>query len=177
LSAGDYGQIRDRLRASYDEAAERRDRRDKQPWKLSDREKFAARLRAEGLTRRLETGAAKGLDARQMDFSRLDFPPESFDAVPAMNCLLHVPNAELPPVLAEIARVLRRGGLFFLGVYGGCAEEGPLAGDDHVPARFFAFRTDEQIVSYASQCFEVVDFHLVRHDGQHVFRSLTLRRP
>jgi hypothetical protein len=30
-----------------------------------------------------------------------------------------VPNAELLAVLASVARVLRPGGLFFLGVYGG----------------------------------------------------------
>ena len=64
----------------------------------------------------------KGLDARVMDFSQLDFPPESFDAVHAMNRLLHVPNAELPAVLNSIARVLRPGGLFFLGVYSAAEE-------------------------------------------------------
>src|SRR5215469_10540854 len=68
----------------------------------------------------------KGLDARVMDFSQLDFPAESFDAVYAMNCLLHVPDAELPAVLRSIARVMVPGGLFFLGVYGGGpAGEGP----------------------------------------------------
>jgi SAM-dependent methyltransferase len=121
----------------------------------------------------------KGLDARVMDFSQLDFPAESFDAVYAMNCLLHVPNAELPAVLASIARVLRPGGLFFLGVYGGSDEtaEGLAEWDDHVPARFFSWRTDDQIVRFASESFDIVDFHVAQTGTEHRFQSLTLRRP
>jgi len=120
----------------------------------------------------------KGIDARVMDFSQLDFPAESFDAVYAMNCLLHVPNAELPAVLASIARVLRPGGLFFLGVYGGeGTREGLAERDDHVPARFFSWRTDDQIKQFASESFDILDFHIAQTGTQHRFQSLTLRRP
>jgi SAM-dependent methyltransferase len=141
LAGAKYRRIRENLLASYDAAADRRDRKDKPPWKLAERASFLQRLRQQNCTRLLEIGAgtgldslffagqglqvvatdlapamvarcrAKGLDARVMDFGRLDFAPESFDAVYAMNCLLHVPNAELPSVLAEIAGVLRPGGL------------------------------------------------------------------
>jgi len=121
----------------------------------------------------------KGLDARVMDFSRLDFPPESFDAVHAMNCLLHVPNAELPAVLKSIARVLRPDGLFFLGVYNAAeeSEEGLAERDDHVPARFFSRRTDDQIVQVATESFDIVDFHIAQAGTRQRFQSLTLRRP
>jgi SAM-dependent methyltransferase len=110
-----------------------------------------------------------------MDFSQLDFPAESFDAVHAMNCLLHVPDAELPAVLAGIAKVLRPGGLFFLGVYGGSAEFDTVTCDDHVPPRYFAWRTDEHIVRFASEAFDVVDFHVQQDGTDHRFQSLTLR--
>jgi SAM-dependent methyltransferase len=204
----DYQQVRDNLRLAYDGAADRRDRQDKQPWKLAERVAFLRRLQQANCTRMLEIGAGtgqdsvffashgvevvatdmssamvarcpdKGLDARVMDFSQLDFPAESFDAVHAMNCLLHVPNAELPAVLASIARVLRPGGLFFLGVYGGeRTEEGAAESDDHVPARFFAWRTDDQIVQFARESFDIVDFHIAQAGTQHRFQSLTLRRP
>jgi SAM-dependent methyltransferase len=96
-----------------------------------------------------------------------------------MNCLLHVPNAELLAVLASVARVLRPGGLFFLGVYGGSetTDEGSAAADDHVPARFFSFLTDDEIVRSASESFDIVDFHVAQEDSQYRFQSLTLRRP
>jgi SAM-dependent methyltransferase len=205
----DYQQVRDSLRLAYDGAADRRDRKGKQPWKLAERATFLVRLRQANSLRLLEIGAgtgqdsaffasrglevvatdmspamvarcrAKGLDARVVDFSQLEFPAGSFDAVYAMNCLLHVPNAELPAVLASIARVLRPGGLFFLGVYGGteATEEGPAEWDDHVPARFFSWRTDEQIARFASESFDIVDFHIAQSGTQHRFQSLTLRRP
>ncbi len=198
-----------------DDGAARRDAMDKAPWKLTERAAFLDRLRAEGAATLLEVGAgtgqdsayfrddglrvaatdlspamvqrcrAKGIDARVADFLHLGFPPGSFDAVYAMNCLLHVPNADLPAVLESIATVLRPGGLFFLGVYGGEQGEGPLADDRHDPPRFFVFRTDEELQEYARQAFEIVDLHVVDvtdfHGGPSAtevrFQSLTLRRP
>jgi SAM-dependent methyltransferase len=207
VTGSDYQQIRNSLRTAYDGSADRRDRMEKADWKLAERAGFLRRLQAENCVRLLEIGAgagqdsmffaghglavvatdlspemvarcrARGLDARVMDYTELDFEAGSLDAVHAMNCLLHVPNADLPAVLAEIGRVLRAGGLFFLGVYGGSGEEGPVADDDHVPARFFSWRTDEQILQFARRSFEVVDFHVVQPGTQHRFQSLTLRRP
>jgi SAM-dependent methyltransferase len=208
LAGVDYQQVRAELRRAYDGAAERRDRQAKEPWKLAERAAFLRHLQRANCTRMLEIGAGtgqdsvffashgldvvatdmsaamvarcrdKGLAARVMDFSQLDFPAGSFDAVYAMNCLLHVPNAELPAVLVSIARVVRLGGLFFLGVYGGGDEtsEGPAEWDDHVPARFFSWRTDDQIVQFTSQSFDIVDFHVVQAGTEHRFQSLTLRR-
>jgi SAM-dependent methyltransferase len=205
VASGEHHDIRASLVAAYDSAVDQRDQLVKQQWKLAERDAFLARLRAEHCVRLLEVGAGtgqdsvffaghgldvvaadlspqmvarcrdKGLDARLMDVSELQFEPGSFDAVHAMNCLLHVPNIELPAVLAGIARVLRPGGLFFLGVYGGSAGEGQAGWDDHVPPRFFSFRTDDQLLQYASQSFEIVDFHVVRTTSEHGFQSLTLR--
>ncbi|GAB2960269.1 hypothetical protein GCM10027203_76540 [Nonomuraea fastidiosa] len=120
----------------------------------------------------------KGLEAFVMDFLHLDFAPESFDAVYAMNCLLHVPDSDLPAVLEAVRGLLRPGGVFFFGVYGGGAllGEGPYDGDDHEPPRFFSFRGDEELQEFGRRLFEVVDFHVVGA-GKQRFQSLTLRRP
>jgi SAM-dependent methyltransferase len=117
----------------------------------------------------------KGLDAHVMDFLHLDFPAGSFDAVYALNCLLHVPNADLPEVLAAIRTVLRPGGWLYLGVYGGNGHEGPATDDQHEPARFFSWRTDEQIRGFATRHFSLFDFHVIE-PGQLHFQSLTMRR-
>lgn len=196
----------DRLRTAYDGRAADRDRTNKEPWKVAERDTFLARLREHGCARLLEIGAGtgqdsqyfqrngldvvavdlspamvarcreKGIDARVMDFRQPDLPPESFDAVYALNCLLHVPNADLPQVLSGIRTLLRPGGLFFLGVYGGEQEEGIARQDWHDPPRFFSFRTDEQIQRFATRHFNILDFHVV-HSGEFRFQSLTLRRP
>jgi SAM-dependent methyltransferase len=189
-----------------EEGARLRARKAKEPWKLEERAAFLRRLEQQGCRDLLEIGAgtgqdslffaahglnvvttdlspamvaicsAKGLNALVMDFASPSLAAESFDGVHGMNCLLHVPNAELPTVLAAIQALLRPGGLFFLGANGGDGWEGPLADDDHVPPRFFSWRTDAQIQQFAAEYFEIVDFHVVPRDDKYGFQSLTLRR-
>lgn len=118
--------------------------------------------------------AAKGLDARVMDVLAPDLPPESFDSAYSLNCLLHVPDADLPAALAAVRTLLRPGGLFFLGVYGGDGSAGVLATDRHDPPRFFVWRTREQLLAAVEPHFDVVEVHEVDADGQ-PFHSLTLR--
>jgi len=203
-----YRDLLEPLRIAYDGGAEARDGGIKAPWKQTERAVFLERLRLEGMTRLLEIGAgtgqdsaffrnehldvvatdlspamvercrAKGLDARVMDFMNLDFPAGSFDAAYAMNCLLHVPNLDLPAVLGAIRTVVRLGGLLFIGVYGGESREGPVETDEHEPKRFFAMRTDDELRAFVSTRFEVLDFHSVDLGPAPAwhFQSLTARR-
>jgi SAM-dependent methyltransferase len=198
-----YRDILGDLRTAYDGGAEERDLRKKQPWKLAETDAFLQRL-DEG-ARLLEVGAGtgqdslffktqgcdvvatdlspvmvahcrdKGIDARVMDFLTLDFPAASFDAVYTMNCLLHVPSADLPEVLERIHDVLRPGGLFYFGAYGGSGREGNAEQDEHDPPRFFSWRTDTQVQEFVSSQFSILDFHTVEASGFH-FQSLTAKR-
>ena len=201
-----YDDVLDPLRAAYDARASWRDGLTKEPWKLAERQAFRDRLTPGA--RLLEIGAgtgqdsayfrdegfavvaadlspamveicrSKGIEAHVMDFLHLDFPDGSFVAVFAMNCLLHVPNADLPTVLGAIRSVLRPGGLFFIGVYGGTSREGPIDNDEHVPPRFFSWRADDELLAFTTAArFEVVDFHPIEHGPDHRYQSLTLRRP
>jgi hypothetical protein len=90
-----------------------------------------------------------------------------------------VPNHDLPAGLAAVRAVLRPGGLFYVGVYGGNGNaEGPIADDEHVPPRFFSWRTDDRLLGFATEAgFDVVDVHSVDVGHDHRFQSLTLRRP
>jgi len=202
-----YDEVLGRLREAYDARAAWRDGLSKEPWKLTERQAFRERLMPGA--RLLEIGAgtgqdsayfqeeglavvavdlspamvehcrAKGIETHVMDFLHLDFAVGSFDAVFAMNCLLHVPNDDLPAVLATIRSVLRPGGLFFVGVYGGNeSTEGVVDDDEYVPPRFFSWRTDEQLLDSATGAsFDVVDFHPVDTGRGDRFQSLTLRHP
>jgi SAM-dependent methyltransferase len=120
---------------------------------------------------------AKGVPAYVRDVLHLGLPPSSFDAVYTFNALLHVPNADLAEALGAIRAVLKPGGLFFLGVFGGAGEEGVAEDDRHTPARFFSFRSDQELLAYAKEQFDILDFH-VYDGGENVrFQSLTLVRP
>ncbi|MCI0353996.1 MAG: class I SAM-dependent methyltransferase, partial [Acidobacteria bacterium] len=121
---------------------------------------------------------AKGLTAHVMDVADLRFPPESFDAVYAMNCLVHVPKAQLPDVLAGIRRVLKPHGLFHIGLYGGREFEGIWDGDYYEPKRFFSHYSDDDLRRGATEVFVLHSFKRVPHgwNGLH-FQSLVLRNP
>ena len=204
-----YARVIDELRRAYDGSAAQRDAGEIAPWKQAERDAFLARLRAAGARRLLEIGGgpghhaawfrdagldvvmtdlspemvrlarAKGLDARAMDFLSLDFPDAEFDAVFALNCLLHVPKGDLPRVLDAVRRVLRPGGLFYYGVYGGESSEGVSPNDWHDPPRFFAFYDDDELLAAVAGHFDLVDFRRVdlpAGERGH-FQPLTLRRP
>jgi SAM-dependent methyltransferase len=113
-----------------------------------------------------------------MDVADLRFAPGSFDAVYAMNCLVHVPEVDWPAVLAGIRRVLAPGGLFYLGLYGGRAFEGIWEADYYEVKRFFSHRDDEHLRRLATAVFDLHSFVTVPHgwDGLH-FQSVVLRKP
>ncbi|GIP34676.1 hypothetical protein J2TS4_38860 [Paenibacillus sp. J2TS4] len=120
---------------------------------------------------------AKGLDAHVMDFYELDFPEGAFDAVYALNCLLHVPNHEMGVVLSGIRRVLKPGGVFYLGLYGGRDSEGIWEEDWCEPKRFFAFRSDESVQALVKPYFRLEYFNKVQlEEGNPHFQSFILRK-
>ena len=61
---------------------------------------------------RLARVAVPGASFIQADFTALDFPPETFDAVTALYSLVHVPRDEQPDLLGQVLRWLKPGGLF-----------------------------------------------------------------
>lgn len=187
--------------------AEQRDQTEKEPWKAVERQQFLSLLQQEHKTSLLEIGAGtgrdslffqeqglhvtstdlspamvelcrkKGLQAYVMDFLNLDFPSGSFDAIYALNCLLHVPTHDLPAVLQKLHDLLRPGGLFFIGVYGGHEQEGLHDNDWHDPPRFFAHHTDEFMQQATAPYFDLVSFKAIPIENQtwH-FQAMVLRR-
>jgi SAM-dependent methyltransferase len=197
-----------KLEQAYDAFADEREQSGLAPWKSEERRRALDAFKRAGAAALLEIGAGtgrdslyfqehglavtavdlsermvelcrnKGLTAYRMDFSRMSFADRSFDAVFAMNCLLHVPKAELRETLGEIARVLKPGGLFYLGVYGGRDSEGIWEEDSYEPKRFFSFHTDEGIVRAVESCFEAAEFRRISLGGNELgYQSLLLRRP
>jgi SAM-dependent methyltransferase len=196
------------LRDAYDRRAHDRDRRSSPAWEAEERDAFIALLHEEGKHSVLEIGAAtgsdalvfeasgidvvcvdlspemvrrcqaKGLPAHVMDVADLRFPSHSFDAVYAMNCLVHVPKARLPEVLHGIRRLLKPNGLFYLGVYGGRHFEGIRDDDDFEPKRFFSHHPDDDLRHAVVRHFQLCSFKRIPRgwDGLH-FQSLVLRRP
>jgi SAM-dependent methyltransferase len=186
-----YQTVLQELRKAYDLSAIDRDGRAISPWKQEERQAFLDLLIQEQKTTLLEIGAgpgkdskffqdhnlqvvstdlspqmvqmcrAKGLEAYVMDFLNLEFPDAHFDAVYALNCLLHVPKADMPAVLTAIRRILKPSGFFFMAVYGGYANEAVWEEDHLTPKRFFSFYPDDQIQKIVSNTFDIHDFKTI----------------
>jgi SAM-dependent methyltransferase len=205
-----YDRIVADLRQAYDREAQGRQERGIASWKVAERDHFLSLLKREGKETLLEIGAGpgkygkffqdnglsvictdlspemvrlcrdKGLTAYAMDFLSLDFPEASFDAVFALNCLLHVPGQDLPRVLRTIRTVLKPAGLFYLGQYGGKDEQGIWRDDFNEPKRFFCSHTDDRMQQIAAAYFDLVSFQpvpVLRHEDPAMhFQSLILRR-
>ncbi|MGI8317085.1 class I SAM-dependent methyltransferase [Halobacillus mangrovi] len=183
--------LKQQLAEAYNAHSRNRDKSEMQDWKLYERASFLHQLTRTYKKYLLEIGAGpgkdslffqeaglhvqatdlspemvehcreKGLQAEVMSFDKLIFQDETFDAVWALNCLLHVPKNHLEQVLVGIKRVMKPGGLFYMGVYGGINQEGIWNEDFHRPKRFFSFYTDEVLESIVTKYFHLEAFHKI----------------
>lgn len=198
--------IKNNLVKAYDRYAEDRDNRKIADWKIQERAHFLELLKKEQKKTLLEIGAGtgkdsrffqdnglqvistdissemvrlcrqKGLSAFLMDFYKLGFREGSFDAIWALNCLLHVPKKEFPEILQGIQYVLKPTGFFYIGVYGGREFEGIWQEDFYTPKRFFSFYPDQRIQEIVEVFFEVLYFKVVPlEEGKAHFQSMILR--
>jgi SAM-dependent methyltransferase len=204
-----YQDVVKRLQASYDASAAERDQGEVSAWKVREREVFLELLRERGAKTLLELGSGpgrdgiffqeqglgvtctdlspamvahcreKGLEAHVMDFLGLDLG-RTFDAVYALNSLLHVPKADLPAVLERVRKHLNPGGLFYFGVYGGLDFEGIWTEDKHEPKRFFAYYRDHELLERVMSHFELLYFrrvHVQERNADFHFQSMVWQYP
>jgi SAM-dependent methyltransferase len=199
-------EIKARLVCAYNDEAALRDGRAIRAWEAEELGAFMARLRAAGCTRLLDLGAgpgrdglafqreslrvvsidlasamvrlchAKGLPCAVADFYALPFVDAAFDAAWALNCLLHVPKAHLLRVLTEIARVLKPGALFCLGVYRG-DHDGIRLNDTLTPPRYFAFYQPDELCRAVARAFTIESLVERELDNGVGHLSLIVRRP
>jgi len=120
--------------------------------------------------------AENGLGAAVMDIERLGVIDNSFDAVWAMNSLLHISKSRIDSVLSDIKRILKSDGLFYLGVYGGHDFEGTWEDDFYTPKRFFSFYADDSLKEIVSRHFDIMEFNTIPQAGRTTdFQSVMLR--
>ncbi|WP_084411310.1 class I SAM-dependent methyltransferase [Paenibacillus glacialis] len=200
-------EIKNTLIESYNANAELRDKFEIQSWKLNELNRFISHFSNIVGLKLLDIGAGsgqhsqylksngfdvlsidmspemiksclnRGLKAQVMDFYSLKFEEASFDAIWSMNALLHVPKRRLDIVLNNIKTVLKPGGFFYLGLYGGYDSEGVWEEDPYKPNRFFSFYKNEDIEVKVKEYFDVMNFEVVPMVGVNTdFQSFVLRK-
>ena len=64
----------------------------------------------------IEITSALGFESHLMDFSEINFPPQSFDGIWAFASLMHIPKEEAKVVIRTLRELLKPGGVFAIGV-------------------------------------------------------------
>ena len=101
----------------------------------------------------------KGLKAIQMDFEDLKFPAESFDAVWAYTSFLHVPKNKLQNALKKVLKVLKKDGIFFLGMKAGQMDDFRDQPKKYPGTkRWFALYSDTELRKYLEPHFTIETF-------------------
>lgn len=178
----------DRLAAFYNQRAVLHPEYPLTPQRAEQRERFIARLKAEGRHALLEIGTGSGLDGlrfvqagirytgvdlsegqvriatgRGLDVSvasarNLPFADGAFPALWSMSTLLHIPNRDIDDVIRELVRVAAPGAPIAVGLWSGADEE-VLNPEDRIrPPRFFSRRSDAALRQIFGRHGEIEEF-------------------
>ncbi len=95
----------------------------------------------------------------KMDMRELNFDAASFDGVWACASLLHLKRSEVPSTLAEIRRVLKPSGKFYIAM-----KEG--GGERVVRGRFFTYYSEDELKEVVTRSgFKVLDTIKTKVEG------------
>jgi len=94
----------------------------------------------------------KGLKTELMDIENLKFEDNSFDGILAIASLLHVPKIKIGRVVDDIYRILKDGGILYVGVKEGYGERFV----EKNGRRFFSFYQENELLEYFNK-FELLD--------------------
>ena len=98
----------------------------------------------------------KGLEAYQMDLENLKFSSSSFDGIWAYTSLLHMPKANFPKILDNIASFLSDNGLFYLGMKEGDFEDWQSDAKYNNEKRFVSLYRDDELRKLLSGLFVII---------------------
>ena len=178
----------DRVAAFYNQRAVLHPAHPLTPQRVHMRERFIARLKAEGRHAVLEIGSGPGLDALKfvqagihytgVDLSEehvrlatakglnvsvasarnLPFADGAFPALWTMSTLLHIPNSDIDDVVRELVRVTAPGAPIAVGLWSGDDVEVINPEDKIQPPRFFSRRSDAALRRIFGRHGEIEEF-------------------
>jgi hypothetical protein len=90
--------------------------------------------------------------------------------------LLHIPKKDLHDTLVKIKRVLKKEGLFYIGVYGGINVEKEFLQDDGIHKRFFSFYEFNDYLEIVQKHFNVEYSNIIHKNTKLEFHSFILRK-
>ncbi|MEK6896535.1 MAG: class I SAM-dependent methyltransferase [Nanoarchaeota archaeon] len=118
----------------------------------------------------------KGLEAYQMDLENLKFSSSSFDGIWAYTSLLHMPKANFPKILDNIASFLSDNGLFYLGMKEGDFEDWQSDAKYNNEKRFVSLYRDDELRKLLSGLFVIIHDSKIHLGGSTYLNYLCLKK-
>ncbi len=103
-----------------------------------------------------------------MDILKMKFPEEYFDGVWASAILLHLSKDDVKIALKEIWKVLKKGGIVFIGVKEGSGQG--LFGDKRYDnsRKFYSYYSEKEIRDLLNICgFSILELKLIKKDNNY----------
>ena len=119
---------------------------------------------------------AKGIIGHVIDCRDIKKIGMTYDGVFSVNCLLHLPKAEMVGALKAIHSTLKTNGLFLLGLWGGEDFEGIWEQDRYRPARFFMLYSQHPLLSLLTKVFQIEEYRRIAFGEGLFFHNLVLRK-
>ena len=118
----------------------------------------------------------KGLNAQLMDFEKLTFQENTFDGVCAYTSLLHTTKKNIKNILNKIFKILKPGGVFFLGMKAGNEEGFVINGEKYPGAkRWFSLYTDHELRRYFNDNLKI-EFFSKTNVNEKTFLNYIIRK-
>ncbi len=118
----------------------------------------------------------KGLKAISGDLLQIPFKDNSYDGAWAYTSLLHVPKTSMLTALVEIKRILKKGGVFGLGLIEGDEEKYSYSSGGDTP-RYFAYYQKHEIEALLTTSgFEIIFFEEFRPGSRNYLNYLLRKR-
>ena len=110
----------------------------------------------------IATEIAPKVDFIKMDMRKISFPNSTFDGVWGADSILHIPKSESELVFSNIFRILKVGGIFFLGLKKGKGEEYKTntgTGNLDGAKRYFAYYSKKEVDKLLSRIgFKILEY-------------------
>lgn len=118
----------------------------------------------------------KGLKAYKLDMEHLDFKDNSFDAVWAYTSIMHLPKNKIPNILKKISELLKKDGIFYIGMIEGEFEGLKPEKNDELLKRYWSLYTKKELDQLLSKNFEIIHFSKIRYSKNYTFLNFMCKK-
>ncbi len=118
----------------------------------------------------------KGLKAYKMDMQNLDFKDNYFDAVLAYTSIMHLPKKKIPNIFKKISKLLKKDGIFYIGMIEGNFEGLKPEKNDESLKRYWSLYNRKELEQLLSKNFEITHESKIKYSKNYTFLNFMCKK-